>query len=259
MSLDLAVLESTLRTSTIGRRLVYLTSTSSTQDVARAEAEAGSPEGTAVVAEEQTAGRGRFGRKWESPAGKNIYVTLLLRPDVARLRRLGMIAPLSVCLAVEETTGLAPRIKWPNDVLLAGRKLSGMIVEAELAGSEPRYALLGIGVNVNYEIDPASEIAGIATSLKQELGGDVSRETVLAALLNHFEALYEEPDVASVHAAWKTRLETLGRAVQVTFRGETVEGQAEDVDSDGNLVLLRADGTHLTFEAGEVSLRAPDA
>jgi len=214
--------------------------------------------GTVVLAEEQTAGRGRFGRAWVSPAGKNIYLTLLLRPTVDQLRRLSIITPLAVALAIEETTGLTPQIKWPNDVLLSGRKVSGILIETDFSGSEPRYALLGPGVNVNFEIDPASEIAGIATSLKQELGADVSREAVLAALLNHLEALYTAPDPRAVREAWKSRLETLGRDVTLTFRGESFPGHAEDVDDAGNLILRLPDGSHRTFEAGEVSLRATD-
>jgi BirA family biotin operon repressor/biotin-[acetyl-CoA-carboxylase] ligase len=255
MWLDLPVLEAALQTSFAGQRLIYLTSTSSTQDVARAEAEAGASEGTAVVAEEQTAGRGRFGRQWISPAGKNIYVSLVLRPTVDQLRRLGIIAPLAVSLAIEETTRLAPRIKWPNDVLISGRKVSGMMVEAELSGAEPRYAIVGIGVNVNFEIPPDSEIADIATSMKQELGADVTREAVLAALLNHIEALYTAPDPRAGREAWRSRLETLGRDVTLTFRGESVTGHAEDVDDAGNLILRFPDGSIRTFEAGEVSLR----
>jgi BirA family biotin operon repressor/biotin-[acetyl-CoA-carboxylase] ligase len=258
MWLDLPAVESGLQTSFIGRRFIYLTSTSSTMDVARAEAESGAEEGTAVLAEEQTAGRGRFGRSWVSPTGKNIYLTLLLRPTVDQLRRLSIITPLAVALAIEETTGLAPQIKWPNDVLLSGRKVAGILIETEFSGSEPRYALLGPGINVNFEIDPTSEIASIATSIKQELGADASREAVLAALLNHIEALYKAPDPRAVHEAWKSRLETLGRDVTVTFHGETCSGHADDVDDAGNLILRLPDGSHRTFEAGEVSLRAPE-
>ena len=256
MWLDLPALESALDTRVVGRRFVYLTSTGSTMDVARAEAEASAADGTVVFAEEQTAGRGRFGRAWVSPAGKNLYLTLVLRPDVARVRRLGIVAPLAVGLANEDA-GLAPRIKWPNDVLLSGRKASGVLIETEFSGAEPRYALVGIGVNVNFDIEPGSEIAAIATSAKAELGRETAREPLLASLLNHFEQLYEQDDASAVHAAWKSRLETLGRDVRLTFRDEVHEGFAEDVDADGNLVLRLADGSRQVFEAGEVSLRTP--
>ncbi len=165
--------------------------------------------------------------------------------------------PLAVSLAIEETTGLAPRIKWPNDVLFSGRKVAGILIETEFSGAEPRYAIVGIGLNVNFEIDSASEIAGIATSMKQELGADVTREAVLAALLNHLEALYTAPDPRAVREAWRSRLETLGRDVTLTFRDESFTGHAEDVDDAGNLILRFPDGSIRTFEAGEVSLRAP--
>ncbi len=258
MWLDLPALESALDTEFVGRRLIYLTSTTSTMDVARAEAEAGAPEGTIVVAEEQTAGRGRFGREWVSPAGKNIYVTILLRPTADRLRRLSMLSPLAVALAVEEATGMAAQIKWPNDVLLSGRKVSGILIDTELAGAEPRYALDGIGINVNFDIPADSEIAEIATSVKTELARETAREPILASLLNRIEKLYEQEDGEAVRSAWRNRLETLGKQVRLAFHGEVHEGLAEDVDAEGNLVLLRADGTRHSYAAGEVSLRGPD-
>jgi BirA family biotin operon repressor/biotin-[acetyl-CoA-carboxylase] ligase len=226
-------------------------------DVARAEAEADAPEGTIVVAEEQTAGRGRFGRGWHSPAGKNIYVTILLCPTIERLRRLSMLVPLATALAIEEATGVTALIKWPNDVLLSGRKASGVLIDTELAGAEPRYALVGIGINVNFDIPPDSDIADIATSIKAELGHETPREPVLAALLNHTERLYQQDDPEAIRAAWKTRLDTLGKDVRLNFHGEIHEGLAEDVDAEGNLVLLRPDGIRQSFAAGEVTFRVP--
>ena len=256
MWLNLAAVEERLTTRFVGRRFLYYTSTSSTMDVARAEADAAAAEGTVVLAEEQSAGRGRFGRAWVSPAGKNIYATIIVRPTVERLRQLGIVVPLAICLAIEETVRLQPQIKWPNDVLISGRKVCGILIETEFSGAEPRYALLGPGINVNFEIDPASEIAAIATSIKQELNAEVDREAILAAFLNHLEALYTAPDLRAVHEVWKSRLETLGREVTLTFRDEVFRGRAEDVDDAGNLLLKLADGTLRTFEAGEVSLRA---
>lgn len=256
MSIDLPAVEQRLRTEFVGRRLLYLPSTDSTQNVARGHAEEGAAEGMAILAEEQTAGRGRFGRAWVSPAGKNLYLTVLLRPLPARLRSLSIVAPLAVSQAVEDVTGLAPRIKWPNDVLLGGRKLSGVLIETESSGTSVKYSLVGIGLNVNFDIEQASEIAGVATSVKRELGREIPREELLAALLNRFEQSYEDAARGPrVHAAWRSRLDTLGRQVRVTFRDQVQEGVAEDVDADGNLVLLRPDGARLTLEAGEVSLR----
>ncbi len=254
--LNLAVVEAELRTGFVGRRLIYCTSTSSTQDVARSEGEAGAVEGTVVLSEEQTEGRGRMGRSWVSPAGTNLYLTLVMRPTVKQLRSLTIVAPLAVAEAVEEATGRSPAIKWPNDVLIEGRKLAGVLIESELAGQLVKYALVGIGVNVNFEVERVPEIAEIATSLKRELGWEVNREAVLATLLNRFEVLYQEAGRGrSVYEAWRSRLETLGRAVKVTFGGQVEAGVAEDVDEEGKLVLRRADGSRTTIAAGEVTLR----
>jgi len=258
MWLDLSQVDRDLTTDIIGRQIVYLSSTHSTMDVARRQAEEGAQEGTVVVAEEQTSGRGRFGRTWVSPAGKNIYVTLILRPDAHRLRSLSIVAPTAVCLAVEREADLSPQIKWPNDVLVNGRKLSGVLIENEFSGALVRYSLVGIGVNLNFDIAESSEIAAIATSLRRELGRDVSRESFLASLLDQFEELYREALRGdAVLQAWRSRLETLGRQVTVTFGGQTLHGFAEDVDSHGNLILRSPDGSRHTVEAGEVTLRAP--
>ena len=260
MWLDLSALPSALNTEVIGRRVIYMTSTGSTMDVARHEANAGAAEGTVVIAEEQAAGRGRFGRSWVSPAGKNIYITLILRPHALALRSLSIVAPLAVCRALETATGLAPRIKWPNDVLLNGRKLAGILIENDFSGAEPKFSLVGIGLNVNFDIPADAEIGGIATSIKAELGHEVSRIEVLAALLNHFEDLLQQAaSGAAVLLAWKEHLETLGRRVTVTFRGQSYQGLAEDVDDHGNLLLRRDDGSVLPVEAGEVTLRSTDA
>ncbi len=251
--LDLAAVERLLRTEEIGRRINYLATTSSTMDIARGEAAGGAPHGAVVIAEEQTAGRGRFGRRWVSPAGKNLYLTLVLRPAAGRLRALSMIVPLAVCRAVEAVTRLRPVIKWPNDVLVGDRKLAGVLIEGESSGSELDYALAGIGVNVNDPVDD-EEIAGIATSLLRELGEETSREAVLAALLNELEDAYYAP-TDDVHNGWRSRIVTLGQTVRLTFRDEAYEGTAEDVDDEGSLILRLPDGTRRTFEAGEVTLR----
>ncbi len=256
MPLNAELVDTQLTTTFVGRRMRCLPSASSTQDVARAEAEGGAPEGTVVLAEEQTAGRGRLGRSWVSPAGTNLYLTIVMRPDVERLRSLSMVAPLAVAEAVEETAGLSPRIKWPNDVLIGGRKLAGVLIETELSGQAVRYSLVGIGLNVNLDVERAPEIADIATSLKRETGHEMSREAVLASLLNRFEALYIVAQQGSaVHEAWRSRLETLGRQVRARFGQQVEEGLAEDVDAEGSLILRRPDGSRVTVAAGDVTLR----
>ena len=256
-SLDLDRLQTLLRTEFVGRKVWYLASTGSTMEDAAREAQGGEPEGAVIVAEEQTAGRGRMGRSWVSPPGVNLYVTIILRPSLGHLRYLAVIAPLAVCQAIEETTGLFPRIKWPNDVLIDGKKVSGTLVQSEIADGEVLFALAGIGINVNFDAGAHPEIASIATSLRTELGRDVAREEVLAALLNHVEQQYvalRRGEVISM--PWKHRLDTLGKPVRVEFAGGSVEeGVAVDADSDGSLILRRDDGSHIRIEAGEVTLR----
>ncbi len=255
--LDLDRLQSLLHTEFIGRTVSYHASTTSTMEQARREAEAGAPEGAVAVAEEQTAGRGRMGRSWVSPPGVNLHLTVVLRPTLEQLRYLAVIAPLAVCHAIEETTGLSPRIKWPNDVLIGGKKVCGVLPESELAGDEVLFALVGTGINVNLDVAAYPEIREIATSLRAELGHEVSREEVLAATLNHFETLYQSAQGGGevVAMGWKQRLDTLGKPVRVQAAGGVEEGVAVDADSDGALILRRDDGSHVRVEAGEVTLR----
>ncbi len=257
MDLDLKRVHQHLTTRRIGRDLRYYPTTGSTMDVARALAEAGAPEGVTVVADEQTAGRGRLGRAWVAPPGVNLYVSILVRPAPTAMKRLGMVAPLAVAEAVAAVGGPAVTFKWPNDVRAGGRKLSGILIESGFAGNVPAYAVVGIGLNVNLDVGRYPEIAEIATSIAREVGRPVSREEALAALLNAFERYYDCPDADAVRAAWRARLETLGQEVAVTFGGRTEHGLAEDVDDDGALILRRADGTRVVLPAGEVTLRRP--
>jgi BirA family biotin operon repressor/biotin-[acetyl-CoA-carboxylase] ligase len=253
--LDLALVERKLTTRFVGRQLVYLTRATSTQDFAAAEAGRGAPDGTVVIADEQTAGRGRLDRSWVSPPGANLYLTLVLRPPADRLRLLSVVSGLAVAEALERAAGLNVRLKWPNDVLVGPRKIAGCIVKSELRGDAVDYALAGIGVNVNFDVAAVPEIAAIATSVRAETGADASREEVLAALLNAFEPLYAQASAADLLAAWRRRLDTLGRRVRAALGDRVEEGIAEDVDAEGSLIVRRDDGSRAVVEAGEVTLR----
>lgn len=247
-----------LRTRHIGRELHYLRLTDSTMVDARRLAEQGCEHGTAVVADEQTAGRGTKGRSWVSQAGRNILITLVVRPDAEQMKRLSIVAPVAAARAVETATGLSPTIKWPNDLELDMRKFGGILIEGEWRSAGPAYALIGIGLNINFDPAPhAAQIERPATSLMIELGRETSREAVLAALLNEFEAAYETAASQEVFEAWRSRLDTLGRAVQIIGAdGETVaEGLAEDATFEGALVLRDKNGARHIATAGEVSLR----
>ena len=243
-----------LQTTWLGEPTVYHRAVSSTMDIARAIAVEGAAAGTIVIADQQLAGRGRFGRRWLGPASANLTFSLVLRPSLEQLRRLPLVAPLAIAEGVQQTTGLRCSIKWPNDVEAGGCKLAGVLLESELKGETPLYVICGAGINVNFDPAFEPEIAYTATSLLRETGRTHERELLLAACLAAFERLYAEP-AARLRERWRARLNTLGRPVRVSFQGQVEEGIAEDVAGDGSLILRRFDGTNITLPAGEVSLR----
>jgi len=244
-----------LTTTFVGRRLEYRAVLGSTQDLARELAQAGAPEGTVVLSGRQTAGRGRLGRSFISPQG-GLYLTVVLRPALEHLRPLPIIAALAVARGLEQVAGLRTALKWPNDVLVGGRKICGILLDSDLMGQTVNYVLLGIGVNVNADMSAYPEIVAIATGAAAEAGREVSREALAAAVLNELEGLYLAAQAGRpVQDEWRARLETLGRQVRVTS-GQTVEeGLAEGVYSDGGLILRRPDGSRVSIAAGDVTLR----
>ena len=241
----------------IGRRIDFHQSLPSTMDEARRLAEAGMPEGTVVLAEEQTAARGRFDRVWISPVGVNLSFSVILRPGPDRLPQVNMAAALAVSRAVERTCGLVPSIKWPNDVRLGGRKVAGILVESVVRSGDAAYAVAGIGINVNFDTASSPEIASTASSIMVESGRRADRGKVLRLALEGFDDLYGTVSSGgSLTRDWAEGLETLGRHVRVEWKELVVEGRAESVDEQGNLLLRMADGSTFTASAGEVTLQA---
>jgi len=248
-----------LPTRLIGRRVVVYPRVGSTNDEAKRLAEDGAPEGTLVVADEQTAGRGRLQRTWWAPAGTALLMSLILRPDLAphQAQRLTMLCSLAICDAIAGTTGLVPAVKWPNDVLLRGRKVCGILTELGIEGPRLAYAVVGMGVNVNVDFGGAGELTLTATSLAQELGREVSRLELLRAILINVEERYARLRAGeSPHAEWAARLATLGQRVIVTTPTEQLSGIAEGVDADGALLLRDENGVLRHILAGDVTLRA---
>jgi BirA family biotin operon repressor/biotin-[acetyl-CoA-carboxylase] ligase len=217
-------------------------------------AQKGTAEGTVIIADTQTAGRGRLGRAWLSPEG-SLSMSLILKPSLHNLPQLVMIASLAVVRAIKEVAGLETRIKWPNDVLIKGKKVCGVLIENEVKGDKVNFAIIGIGINVNFDPVAFPEISNIATSLSHELGAEVSKVELASALLSELEQLYVEAQTgAPVHRQWQENMETLGRWIQVKT-GETVEkGKAETITRDGTLVLRRADGSLAEIVAGDVTI-----
>ncbi len=254
-SLSPAAITDGLGTRFIGQEITCYPSLPSTNDMAKQKAQEGAKEGTVIVAEEQTAGRGRIKRRWLSPRG-SIALSIILYPPLDYLPCLIMVASLAVTRSIEQVTGLKAKIKWPNDVLVNDKKICGILVESDVRGNKVDYAVIGIGINVNLEVSDFPRIAPMATSLSRELGRDVSRRDMVQGLLAQAEKLYLALAAGdSVFRQWRDNLVTLGKKVQVSSGEATCRGIAESVAADGSLLLRQPDGSLLKIVAGDVTLR----
>ena len=246
---------SNLETHFVGRRVIYYPTLTSTMEVAKREAQQGAAEGMVVIAGEQTAGRGRKNRAWLSPRG-SIALSIILYPSVVYLPYLIMLASLAVVHSIEAVTGLQPQVKWPNDVLVNGKKVCGILVESSVRRNIVDYAIIGIGVNVNLRLSRFPEILPTATSLSDELGRDVSQLDLIRRLLVEIERLYLALSAGeSIYEEWRHSLVTLGKKVQVRSGKTIYQGIAESVDRDGSLLLRHLDGSLTKIVAGDVTLR----
>lgn len=249
------MLRSGLYTAIIGRSVRFYQSTGSTMDDAAQWARDGAGDGAVVVAETQTASRGRLGRRWISDEG-NLYFSVLVRPEPDALPLLSPLAGVAVARSMRQVAGLYPTIKWPNDVMIDGRKVAGILAESALSGSQIQHAVVGIGVNVALDVSADPEIAVTATSLNHASGSEIDRAELLRRILQHMDALYLELRRGrSPIAEWRRWLDTLGQQVTVTHHGESDTGLAEDIDEHGNLLLRTDSGDLLTLTSGDITLR----
>lgn len=254
-SLSPASITDKLETRFIGQKVIYYPSVASTMDVARQKVQQGVAEGTVIVADEQVAGKGRIKRIWLSPRG-NIALSIIFYPRLSYLPYLIMLASLAVVHSIEAVTGLKPQIKWPNDVLVNGKKVCGILIESDVRGDTVAYAIIGIGMNVSLRFSDVSELISQATSLSGELGRDVSRVNMIRHLLTEIEKLYLAlPSGQAIYDEWRDRLVTLGRRVLVKSGTSILEGIAESVGTDGSLLLRLSDGSTTKIIAGDVTLR----
>lgn len=246
-----------LDTRVIGRYIRWHDTLPSTNDLAISLAEIGVPEGTTVIAEEQTAGRGRLGRPWTSPRG-GIWLSVVLRPclPLSRVPVIGLAAAVAAARAIRIVTGLLARVKWPNDVLVDGRKVVGILLEAGAGGE---WTVLGIGVNANVPRAALPETSGHpAASLQDLLGRPVDRSALVRTLLRELERGYEELRSGSTFATlrrWREIADTLGRVVRVETPAGAIEGVAVDIDETGALLVARRGGPVERVVAGEITLR----
>jgi BirA family biotin operon repressor/biotin-[acetyl-CoA-carboxylase] ligase len=252
------MLRQRLKGSLFGKRIYHFFKIDSTNRVALELGHAGEPEGAVVLAEEQTAGRGRAGRSWSSERAAGIYATLLLRPRLAPVQAplLTMMAGLSAHSAVQAITGLTVDLKWPNDLLIRGKKAGGILTEMHAEPGQVRFVIVGIGLNVNQE-KFAGELASIATSLRIETGKSQSRMEVLVRLLREFEGDYNRflrEGVASVVARFEAVSSyAKGKRVRVTNGAESYAGTTAGLGPEGLLQVKRDDGEMVTVIAGDVA------
>jgi BirA family biotin operon repressor/biotin-[acetyl-CoA-carboxylase] ligase len=249
-----------LGTKKFGRTIVFLHETGSTNNVAKDLAAYGANEGTVVVAETQTSGRGRFDREWISPTG-GLWFSAVLRPrlSIAEAYRLVFVAGLAAAQVLHEQYGLPVETKWPNDVLVSGKKVCGMLVETNSTERELNFAVLGVGVNANFEVKNAlpNGLKETATSLKNELGHKVDLSELLRAMLQCIENIYGSllnGHWSQILNEWKEFAVFLDHKVKVVCGNERFSGIASDVDLDGRLIVRLDDGTVKHVICGDVSL-----
>ncbi|MGH7301939.1 MAG: biotin--[acetyl-CoA-carboxylase] ligase [Candidatus Rokuibacteriota bacterium] len=249
-----------LTTSTVGRVLHLLGSVDSTNARCRTLARAGAPEGTVVLAEEQSAGRGRRGRTWFSPSGLNLYASVLLRPPIGarELPLFSLLASLALVDAFEEH-GAQAGLKWPNDILVDGKKVAGTLVESSMRGEQVEYAVLGVGANLNVESEVLRAVLGpigaFATSLAAVSGYPVDRNAFAAAFLNRLDAwleVWRARGPEGLRAAWAERDVLMDRHVEVSSNGVCLYARALGLDVGGGLLVQDAFGRRHTLVSEEV-------
>jgi BirA family biotin operon repressor/biotin-[acetyl-CoA-carboxylase] ligase len=257
-ALDITDVRARLSAKRLGTRFHYFAELDSTNTRARELAESGAAEGEIVIAESQTQGRGRLGRRWESPPLSNLYLSIVLRPGLPPKH-----APqitLAAAVALVETVGSflprPPVIKWPNDILIDGKKLAGILTEAACDTECVQYVILGIGLNLNYRAETMPEtLRQRATSMADRAGENLSRETVLVRLIHDLDRCYgelEESGFAALRPRWEAHFGLRGRRVRVELGDQTIIGRAQGIDHEGALIVDTDDEQRRSIIAGDV-------
>jgi BirA family biotin operon repressor/biotin-[acetyl-CoA-carboxylase] ligase len=255
-------IEPGLNTKSFGRPIIFYHEINSTQDAAKELARQGAEEGTVVITEKQTQGKGRKGREWSSVPGQGIQISVILRP---RLRpsqsiQIPLVVGVALAEAIKVVTPLKPRIKWPNDIMVGRKKVGGILTEMIAEIDRIDYVVLGIGLNVNTpQASFPKQIEGIATSLAKELGEPVSRVKILQSFLESFEGLYKDFTTSgfqTIREKWKAMSNTIGAWVELSdMDGDKMRGRVLDMDTEGALLLQKEDHSIERILAGDVTLR----
>ncbi len=239
---------------------MYYDETDSTNNRAKDSGEKNGAHGTLFIADKQNAGKGRRGRAWESPSGKSIYMTILLRPQITpdKAPMLTLIMGLSVAEGIRKVSGAETEIKWPNDIVMNKKKVCGILTEMATEMEYVNYVVIGVGINVNQEYF-SEGIKEIATSLYEETGTVYQRSELIAAVLERFEKNYEmfleTGDLSAVRKAYDSILVNRGQEVKVLEPGNEYRAVAEGINKNGELIVRLSDGRQKNIFAGEVSVR----
>lgn len=253
-------LGSRMETVWAGQNLVYLEEVDSTNNYARKLAEDGAPHGTLVVTDYQSGGKGRRGRSWVMPHGKAIAMSLIVHPNIRpeKASMLTLVIGMAAAKAIQETTGLKTGIKWPNDVVIEGKKISGILTEMSAEMDGIHYVVIGIGINANFTEFP-EELKDTATSLQLQLGHPVDRGTIICAIMKAFEVYYDKfmakGSMELLTEEYQQMLVNRNRQVRVLEPGNEYSGIARGIDDAGQLLVEKENGEIIPVYAGEVSVR----
>jgi BirA family biotin operon repressor/biotin-[acetyl-CoA-carboxylase] ligase len=247
-------LKNSLDTDFIGKNIYHYESITSTMEMGKHLASEGAVEGTIIIADKQTTGKGRLNRIWLSPEN-NLAISIVLRPTFPTMLKLIMVASVAVVRAIKEITEIDAWIKWPNDIMVRGKKVCGILIENEIKSGKPSFSIIGIGINIDINLSEFTEIASIATSLSVEAGHTVQRTELTCVLLSELEKLYLEAQKSNlVYEEWQRNMEALGKVVRVQSSNTVEQGKAEGVTQNGNLLLRHTDGSISEIVAGDVTI-----
>ncbi|MDF2714001.1 MAG: biotin--[acetyl-CoA-carboxylase] ligase [Paenibacillus sp.] len=246
-----------LSTRTMGKTIKLFDAVDSTQSIAHKLAEQGAMEGTLVLAEQQTAGRGRMGRSWHSPKGKGVWMSLILRPQIPVhfTPQLTLLVAVALCRTIRKMEPVPVAIKWPNDLLIEGKKISGILLESSAEDERLKYVIAGVGISVNLrEEDYPDELKEVGTSLRIASGKEWNRTELIQAFLEQFETLYElyhAEGFEPIRTAWEALAISLGKPIRARTPKGSVEGVAESIDDMGALLVRQPDGNVMKLYSAE--------
>jgi len=247
-----------LTTRWLGKTIHCYDAVESTNLLAIEMAQQGASEGTVILAEQQLSGRGRGNRSWHSPAGVGVYCSIVLRPKTApsKGQLITLMASVSIVKAITLKTGLLPRVKWPNDILINDRKVAGILLESRVSGGQMDYAVIGFGINVNNDsVDLPENIRGRASSLLMELKKPVDRGTLVMEIFSELERIYDRfqrEDFPVILEQYRHYSSTLGQRVRIWQKDEATEGVAVDLTEDGGLLLKVEGSEQIVVHAGDI-------